>query len=261
MPTFSANLTMLYPDSPFLDRFERARASGFRFIEFVLPYEHDLAALASALQRNGLTQVLFNLPSGNWNAGERGLAGHPDRIDEFRQAVATGIEFARALGCRQLNCLAGKRDPRFPLEEQMRVLLENLHYAGRLFAEHNLTLLIEMLNPYDTPNYLVPTPRAAFALQDRASVPNLKIQYDVYHAQRSEGELAVAFQQNVSRIGHVQLADNPGRHQPGTGEINYRFLFDGMDRAGYTGYVGLEYFPLGTTDESLAWLGEYGYSL
>jgi len=261
MPTFAANLSMLYPDSPFLDRFDRARASGFRFVEYIFPYEHDLSAQSNALQRNGLTQVLINLPSGNWGAGERGLAGHPDRIDEFRQAVATGIEAARALQCRQLNCLAGKRDPRFPLEEQTRVLLENLRYAGRQFAEHDLTVLVEMLNPFDAPNYLVPTPRAAYALQDQAGVPNLKIQYDVYHAQRSEGELAAGFQQNVSRIGHVQIADNPGRHQPGTGEINYRFLFDWMDRVGYTGYVGLEYFPLGTTGESLVWVGEYGYSL
>jgi hydroxypyruvate isomerase len=261
MPTFAANLTMLYPDSPFLERFDRARAAGFRFVEFVFPYEHDLTALAAALDRNSLTQVLFNLPSGDWNAGERGLAAYPDRIDEFRRAVATGIEAARALHCRQLNCLAGRRDPRFPLEDQRHVLIENLRYAGRCLADHGLTLLVEMLNPYDVPNYLAPTSQAAFALQDEAGVPNLKIQYDVYHAQRGEGELAATFQKHLARIGHVQIADNPGRHQPGTGEINYRFLFDWMDRVGYTGYIGLEYFPLGTTEESLAWLGDYGYSL
>ncbi len=261
MPRFAANLTMLYTDSPFLDRFQRARASGFRCIEYLFPYEYDVHALAQALAKNGLTQVLFNLPPGNWSAGERGIAAHPDRIDEFRQSVAQGVQVAQVLQVKQLNCLAGKRDERIPLQDQQRVLIENLRYAAKTLAEQGMTLLMEMLNPYDVPGFMIATPKDAFKLQEVVGAPNLKVQYDLYHAQRSEGELANTFQKNLARIGHVQIADNPGRHQPGTGEINYRFLFQFLDRVGYAGFVGLEYIPDGTTEESLAWVREYGYEL
>ena len=261
MPKFAANLTMLYTDSPFLDRFARARASGFRYVEYLFPYEHDLSALATALEQNGLTQVLFNLPAGNWSAGDRGIAAHPDRIAEFRGGVAQAIETARVLKCRQLNCLVGKRDARVPLEEQRRVMIENLRYAAAALGEQGITLLVEMLNPYDVPDFLIASARAAFAVQAEVASPNCKIQYDVYHAQRTEGELAATFQKNLARIGHVQIADNPGRHQPGTGEINYRFLLNFLDRIGYSGFVGLEYIPEGTTEESLSWIREYGFSL
>ena len=261
MPKFAANLTMLYPDSPFLDRFARARASGFHFVEYLFPYEHDISALAANLQKYGLTQVLFNLPAGNWGAGDRGIAAHPDRVDEFRRGVATAIEVARALKVKQLNCLVGKRYEKVPLADQQRVMVENLRYAAQKLAELNTLLLVEMLNPFDVPGFLIATPQAAFAVQDQVASPNLKIQYDVYHAQRTEGELANTFQKNLARIGHVQIADNPGRHQPGTGEINYRFLFNFMDKVGYAGYVGLEYVPEGTTEQSLGLVKEYGLSL
>ncbi len=261
MPKFAANLTMLYTDSPFLERFGRARATGFHYVEYLFPYEHDVRALAQALTKSSLTQVLFNLPPGDWSAGERGLAAHPDRIDEFRQGVARGVEIAQALRVKQLNCLAGKRDERFPLSDQQRVLIENLRFAAKALAEQGMTLLMEMLNPYDVPGFMVATPKDALMLQETVGTPNLKVLYDFYHAQRSEGELASTFQKNLARIGHVQLADNPGRHQPGTGEINYRFLFRLLDRVGYAGFVGLEYVPEGTTEESLAWVREYGYEL
>jgi len=261
MPKFAANLTMLYTDSPFLDRFARARTSGFRYVEYLFPYEHDLSALATALEQNGLTQVLFNLPAGNWSAGDRGTAAHPDRIAEFRSGVAQAIETARMLKCRQLNCLVGKRDARVPLEEQRRVMIENLRYTAAALGEQGITLLVEMLNPYDVPDFLLASPRAAFAVQEEVASANCKIQYDVYHAQRTEGELAATFQKNLARIAHVQIADNPGRHQPGTGEINYRFLLNFLDRIGYSGFVGLEYIPEGTTEESLSWIREYGFSL
>ncbi len=260
MPKLAANLTMLYADSPFLDRFARARASGFRYVEYLFPYEHDLRALATALEQNGLTQVLFNLPAGNWSAGDRGIAAHPDRIAEFRHGVAQAIEAARVLKCRQLNCLVGKRDARVSPEEQHRVMIENLRYAATALGEQGLTLLVEMLNPYDVPDFLIASPRAAFAVQEEVGSPNCKIQYDVYHAQRTEGELAATFQKNLARIAHVQIADTPGRHQPGTGEINYRFLLNFLDRIGYPGFVGLEYIPEGTTEESLSWIKEYGFS-
>lgn len=261
MPKFAANLTMLYTDSPFVERFARARASGFHFIEYLFPYEHDVSALARALEQNALTQVLFNLPAGNWGAGDRGIAAFPDRLAEFRQGVARAIEIAQALKVSQLNCLVGKRDEKIPLADQRRVMIENLRYAASELGKHDIRLVIEMLNPYDVPGFLIASPREAFALQDEVAAPNLNIQYDVYHAQRTEGELANTFQKNLARIAHVQIADTPGRHQPGTGEINYRFLFDWIDKIGYTGYVGLEYIPEGTTEQSLGWVGEYGYKL
>jgi len=261
MPSFAANLTMLYPDSPFLERFARARASGFRFVEYLFPYEYEPAVLARALAQNNLTQVLFNLPAGNWSAGDRGIAAHPDRIHEFRQGVARALEYASVLGVRQLNCLVGKRDERIPLEEQTRVMIENLRYAARALAEREMTLLVEHLNPYDVPGFLIITPQRALEIQEQVGAPNLKIQYDVYHAQRTAGELAHTLQNYLARIGHIQIADNPGRHQPGTGEINYRFLFEWIDKLGYRGYIGLEYAPQGTTEESLRWVREYGYTL
>ncbi len=261
MPKFAANLTMLYTDSPFLDRFARACASGFQYVEYLFPYEHDVLALAMALEQNRLTQVLFNLPAGNWSAGDRGIAVFPDRIEEFRQGVARAIEVAHILKVKQLNCLVGKRDAKIPLADQQHVMVENLRYAASELGRHDILLLIEMLNPYDVPNFMIASPRAAFAVQEQVASPNLKVQYDVYHAQRTEGELVNTFKNNLAHIAHVQIADNPGRHQPGTGEINYRYLFNWMDQINYPGYVGLEYIPEGTTEQSLNWVREYGYVL
>ncbi len=261
MPRFAANLTMLYTDSPFLARFGRAKASGFRYVEYLFPYDYDTSALAAALAEHGLQQVLFNLPAGDWAAGERGIAGLPDRIAEFRAGVERALQVAQALNVRQLNCLVGKRDPRVPLVEQRKTMVENLRYAADALAAAGITLLIEMLNPYDVPGFLIDSPHAAFDVQEQVGSANLKVQYDVYHAQRTQGELANTIRAHLDRIGHVQIADNPGRHQPGTGEINYRFLFEFLDAIGYTGYVGLEYVPTGTTEESLAWIQEYGYAL
>ncbi len=261
MPKLAANLTMLYADSPFVERFARAAASGFHFVEYLFPYEHDLGTLATALAKNELTQVLFNLPAGNWSKGDRGIAVFPDRIDEFRRGVDLAIGAAQVLKCKQVNCLVGKRDAKIPLGDQQRVMIENLRYAAQKLAVENIVLVIEMLNPTDVPDHLIATPKAAFAVQEQVASPNLKVQYDVYHAQRTEGELAATFQNNLARIGHVQIADNPGRHQPGTGEINYRFLLNYFDQVGYTGFVGLEYVPDGTMEQSLAWVKQYGLQL
>lgn len=261
MPKFAANLTMLYADSPFRARFARAKASGFRYVEYLFPYEHDISALAAALAENGLQQVLFNLPAGDWAAGERGIAALPGRVEEFRAGVARAIQVAQALHVPRLNCLVGRRDPAVPLANQQAVMIENLRYAAKALAAAGITLLVEMLNPFDVPGFLIDSPRAAFEVQDRVGHANLKIQYDIYHAQRTQGELANTLRAHLERIGHIQIADNPGRGQPGTGEINYRFLFEFMDAIGYVGYVGLEYVPVGTVEQSLAWVQEYGYVL
>ncbi len=257
---FAANLTMLFTDRPFLERFARARACGFRFVEFQFPYEHDTAEIARALAENDLQPVLFNLPPGNWSAGDRGLAGLPERIDEFRSSVRHALDTARALGTPRLNCLAGNRDPNVPYADQERVLVENLNYAARIFEEHHIALGIEHLNPNDVPGFLLPTPSAAFAIQAQVAHPNLLVQYDLYHAQRTEGELANTIHKNLARIGHIQLADNPGRHQPGTGEIHFPFLLNFLDGIGYNHYVGLEYLPTGRAEDSFAWIEDWGMS-
>lgn len=255
MTTFAANLSTLYTDSPFLERFARARGSGFEHVEFQFPYEHDTDAIARALRENGLRAALFNLPAGDWKAGERGLAALPDRIEEFRRGVEQGIETARALGVPRLNCLVGARDPELAPGEQTRVMIENLRYAAQALAGHGIALLIEHLNPFDVPGFLLPTPSSAFLIQERVGSPNLFVQYDIYHAQRTEGELANTLQARLPRIGHIQLADNPGRHEPGSGEINFPFLLKYLDAIGYRGVVGLEYMPQAKTEDSFGWMG------
>lgn len=258
---FAPNLTMLFSDSPFLERFARARACGFRYVEFQFPYEHDTAAIARALYENNLKLVLFNMPPGDWSAGDRGLASLPDRVGEFRQSITLALETARALGAPRLNCLAGKRDSNVPPGAQEQVLIENLRYAAEIFAAQGIELGIEHLNPNDVPDFFLPNPSTAFRIQTRVVSPNLSVQYDVYHGQRTEGELANTLEKNLARIGHIQIADNPGRHEPGTGEINYPFLLNFLDRLGYAGYVGLEYFARGRAEDSFGWIKDCGFSL
>jgi hydroxypyruvate isomerase len=261
MPKLSVNLSMLYPDSPFIDRFARAHASGFRFVEYMFPYDYDLGEQARILDRLGLEMVLFNLPAGNFPAGDRGIAAHPDRIDEYRRGVDQAIDAARTLKCRLVNCLVGKQVDGVPYAEHQRVMVENLRYTAQRFADAGLTLLLEPLNPYDTPGFVLTNSRQAWQIQDEVGAPNLKVQYDIYHMQRVEGELAATMQANLARIGHIQLADNPGRHEPGSGEINYRFLLPYLDQIGYDGYVGLEYRPAGNTEDGLSWIADHGLKL
>lgn len=260
---FAANLTLLFPDSPFLERIGRARAAGFRFIEFhnPYPYDHDLTQVCAAVDQCGLQVVHFNLPVPDWDKGERGIASRPDLVEEFRMGVAQAIEIARRLKCRQINCPVGHRHLRFSQEEQTRALIENLNYAATESAKEGSTLLLEPLNPITHPAYLLTTTRMTAELQDKVGAPNLKIQYDYYQMQRSEGELAETVRRILPRIGFVQVADNPGRHQPGTGEINFRFLLRELEYLGYSDFVSLEYIPLGKTEESFAWIREYGFSL
>lgn len=252
---------MLYLDTPLLERLERASASGFRYVEYQWPYEQDIQTWKTHLEKNGLEFVLYSLPPGNRRQGERGLASLPDRIDEFRRGVSTALQVSAGLGCTRVNCLVGKRDERFPLVAQQQVMVENLSYAAEELGQHGITLVVEMVNRWDLPGYLLTNPSQAFALQAQVGSPNLLVLYDVYHAQRTEGNLADTIQRNLARIGHIHIADNPGRHQPGTGEINYAYLLQAIDRLGYLGYVGLEYIPEGTIQESLNWVSEYGYSL
>ena len=261
MPRFAANLTMLFTERPFAERFAAARAAGFHSVEYLFPYAYPAGDLRRLLEDNGLTQVLFNLPCGDWAAGDRGIAADPSRVAEFRDGVALAVEYATALGVTRLNCLAGKLPPGVTEAEALAVLAENVAYAADLLAGEGLTLVIEAINRFDIPGFVLCRTSQVMALLDAVSRPNAAMQYDVYHAQRQEGELAATLAANLDRIGHIQIADNPGRHQPGTGEINFPFLFATLDRLGYGGYIGLEYVPSPGTEASLAWVPAMGLRL
>ncbi len=254
MPKFAANLSMLFTELPFLERFAAARAAGFDAVEYLIPYAFDKQELAQALKIHGLQQVLHNLPPGNWDAGERGIACHPDRVTEFQAGVLQGISYASALACPQLNCLAGKLPPGVSREAATATFVANLRFAAGELKAAGLRLLMEPINHFDIPGFFLTTTAQAVAIQDAVGGDNLFIQYDIYHAQRMEGELAGTMQKHLARIGHMQLADNPGRNEPGSGEINYAFLFKHLDAIGYQGWVGCEYKPATSTSAGLGWL-------
>lgn len=254
MPKFAANLTMLFTEHPFLDRFEHAANAGFKAVEFLFPYAFAAQDIKLRLEANGLSLVLHNLPAGNWDEGERGIACHPDRVDEFKAGVATAITYAKALGVKQLNCLAGKAPSGVSDALLHNTLVSNLKFAASELGNAGLRLLIEPVNTFDIPGFYLCTTTQALAILDEVGSNNAFVQYDIYHAQRMEGELAVTLQKALPRIGHIQLADNPGRNEPGTGEINYPFLFSHLERIGYTGWIGCEYKPATTTAAGLGWL-------
>jgi len=254
MPRFAANLTMLFNELPFLDRFEAAARAGFQAVEFLFPYAYPVAELRARLAGNGLQLVLHNLPAGDWDAGERGIACHPDRVLEFHAGVARAIAYAQALGVPQLNCLVGKAPEGVDRATARRTLVAHLRWAAGELRRAGLRLLVEPINTYDIPGFFVSRTDEALQLLDDVDADNLFLQYDIYHAQRMEGELAATITRHLPRIAHLQVADNPGRHEPGTGEIHCGFLFDLVDRLGYDGWIGCEYRPAGTTEAGLGWL-------
>ncbi|ODT66671.1 MAG: hydroxypyruvate isomerase [Pelagibacterium sp. SCN 63-23] len=253
MPRFSANLSMLYPDLPFQDRFGAAAADGFRAVEYVGAYDHDPTLLRALLDRHGLVQALFNLPAGDWAAGERGIACLPDRVEEFRDSIGEAITYARATNCGQVNCLAGLAPGNHARLELEQVLVENLRYAAPRLEAAGIKLLLEPINSRDMPGFLINTSDDFERLAISVGHRNLFLQYDFYHMQVMQGDLLRTFERLMPRIAHVQVADNPGRHEPGTGEINYSRIFETLDALGYTGWVGAEYRPLGNTSAGLAW--------
>lgn len=254
MPRFAANLTMLFTEQPFLDRFELAAKAGFDAVEFLFPYAHPAQEIKQRLDDNGLKLVLHNLPAGDWDAGERGIACLPDRKEDFKSGVGKAVEYAKALGVGQLNCLAGKA-PAGVADDRLRAtFVENLAFAAKALKAADLKLLIEPVNGIDIPGFYLTRSAQALAILDEVGSDNAYLQYDIYHMQRTEGELAATLQKHLPRIAHVQLADNPGRNEPGTGEINYPFLFAHLDRIGYEGWIGCEYKPAGRTEDGLGWL-------
>lgn len=254
MPKLAANLTMLFNEVDFLDRFQAAADAGFKGVEFLFPYAWPAEQIAEQLQRNGLVQVLHNLPAGDWAAGERGIACHPDRVGEFQDGVGRAIEYARTLGCKQLNCLAGIAPAGVAADTVHETFIANLRFAADQLKEAGIRLLMEPINTFDIPGFYLNRTEQAARILDEVVSDNLYIQYDIYHAQRMEGELANTIARHLPRIAHMQLADNPGRNEPGSGEINYAWLFRHIDKLGYDGWIGCEYKPASGTREGLGWI-------
>ena len=261
MLNFSANLSMLFTEAPFMRRFALAAQAGFKGVEYVSPYGEARDTIAAELKKHSLSQALFNLPAGDWEAGERGIACHPGRVAEFQRGITTAIDYAGALGCKKVNCLAGLLPEGVSRAEARATLIENLRYAAPRLKEAGVLLIAEPINYYDIPGFFLNTSAQALEIFDAASVGNLKLQYDIYHMQRMEGEIANTLTRLLPRIGHIQIADTPGRHEPGTGELNYPFLFQHLESIGYEGWVGCEYRPAATTQGGLGWMKAMGRGL
>ena len=254
MPKFNANLTFLYTEVPFLERFGRAAAAGFQGVEYLFPYAFPKDAIAEQLQEHKLEQVLFDLPSGNWDRGERGIAVLPERVGEFQEGVGQAIDYAKALQCRRLTCLAGKTPAGVPAGKVHQTLVENLRFAAKTLEREKIQLLVEPLNSQDIPGFHLVRSRDTLRVLDEVGQANAWLQYDIYHMQIMEGNLTRTIREHLARIAHMQLADNPGRNQPGTGEIHFANLFRAIDAAGYQGWIGCEYKPTGKTEDSLDWV-------
>jgi hydroxypyruvate isomerase len=251
---FAANLSMLYIDVPFLDRFQRAAQAGFTTVEFLFPYDIGVEAVKSRLDDLGLKVALFNFHAGDTKEGEWGTLSNPERREYFKWSSTTAIEAAQVLNCPRLHAMFGQRVPGYDLAAQIDCACENLVWAAPQAADAGVELLLEALNPIDFPRYALNCTTMALEIIGRINLSNVRLQYDIYHAQMTEGNLINTITSNFSYISHIQIADVPGRHQPGTGEINFPAIFATLDRLGYTGYIGLEYTPLGDTDASFSWL-------
>jgi hydroxypyruvate isomerase len=251
MPRFAANLSYLFLERAFLDRFAAARRAGFAAVEFHFPYACSASQIAAAVGQSGVDIVLFNLPAGDWSAGERGIACHPDRMDEFRAGVRLAIDYARALRVPRVNCLAGLLPENVAPELARETLLDNLRFAAAALAVEGIGLVIEPINTRDMPGFFVSTATQALELIDAGGSDNLSLQFDIYHARVMAEDLTGILEEHHASIGHIQLADYPGRHEPGSGEIDFPFLFD---RLGYDGWVGCEYVPATTTEAGFGWL-------
>ncbi len=257
MPRFAANLSMLFGEVDFLDRFEAASRAGFTAVEYLFPYPYRGEVLAERLAAHGLAQALFNLPAGDWAAGERGIACLPDRVGEFRDGVGKAAEYARTLSCTRLNCLAGIAPPGLDPGRARATFLDNLRYASRALRKEGIEVLIEPINTRDVPGFFLCHTGQALDIIAEAQEPNLRLQYDVYHMQVMEGDLVATVERSLEHIAHVQIADNPGRHEPGTGEINYPFVFERLDELGYRGWIGCEYRPKAGTVPGLGWFAPF----
>jgi hydroxypyruvate isomerase len=254
MPRFAANVSMLFTELPFLQRFDAAARHGFAAVEFQFPYDHAPSEIAQAAERAGVQVVLHNLPAGDWAAGDRGVACDPSRVDEFRSGIDHALGYAKVLGVKRLNVLAGKCPQGVSVQQAEATLVDNLRVAAQALAAAQVRLLIEPINHHDVPGFLLNTAADGLRVLDAVGSSNAYLQFDAYHMQRMQGELTATVREHLKRIGHVQIADNPGRHEPGTGEINYAWWLRELDAMGYRGWVGCEYVPLSTTVAGLGWM-------
>ncbi len=258
MPRLAANLSLLFPQLPFLERFAAARKAGFRYVEYQFPYAFGSAReVADAARAAGVEVVLHNLPAGDAAKGDRGIACQPERVREFREGVERAIEYAKAVGCPRLNALAGIPPSGVARDKAKQTLVENLRHAADKLKAAGLTLLTEPCNPRTIPGFLLTSSKEGIEVIDAVGADNLMLQYDLFHMQIVEGDLARTMERLLPRIGHMQIADVPDRHEPGTGELNFGFLLAHMDRIGYRGWVGAEYIPAGDTVTGLTWAAPY----
>ncbi len=257
MPKFAANLTMMFNEVPFAQRFSAAAQAGFQGVEFLFPYELTLQEVGRLLKHDALQNVLFNLPPGNWAAGERGIASLPGRESDFRESVAVAIEYALALGTPCLHAMAGLLPNGADRQQHRFVYIDNLRYAARELAKHGRTLVIEPINTRDIPGFFLNHQAEAHAICEAVGEPNIKVQMDLYHAQIVEGDLSVKLKKYIQGIGHIQIASIPDRHEPDDGEVNYRYLFRLLDELKYDGWVGCEYRPRGRTEDGLGWCRDW----
>ncbi len=257
MPRFAANLSFLYTERDFLDRFAAASNDGFRAVEFLFPYEYPAATLAKRLQDNGLKQVLFNMPPGDWGKGERGIAALPGREQEFRAAIGKALEYAAALNCYQVHVMAGLIAPGADRVAMRRTYVENLRYAAGEAAKQRVNVLIEPINTGDIPGFFLNRQDEAHAILADVGAPNLKVQMDLYHCQIVEGDVTTKIRRYIGNVGHFQIAGVPGRHEPSVGEMNYPYLFSVIDELGYEGWIGCEYRPKVNTTTGLSWINAY----
>jgi 2-dehydrotetronate isomerase len=260
VPKFAANLSFIFQEVGFLDRFAAAAACGFKAVEYLAPYDYPPEVITEQLNRHGLEQALFNMPPGDWVAGERGIGALPGRDEEFRAGVDAALDYAKATNCRILHAMAGVLPPGQDPAAAERTYVANLRYAADRLAAANLTLVIEPINTRDIPGYFLNTTTQAMAIIERVGRANLKLQLDLYHVQIVEGDLAHRIRALAGHYPHVQIAGNPGRHEPDVGEINYPFLFDLLDEIGYSGWIGCEYRPKVETRAGLGWAKHYGIS-
>lgn len=254
MPKFAANLSMLFTELPFLERFEAAAAAGFRAVEYLFPYDFGEDEVADRLRSAGLEQALFNLPPGDWAAGERGLAALPGREQEFRDSVEVALRYAAALGCTRLHAMAGNTAE---TADAAATYVQNIRYAADRAAGAGVSILIEPINRRDMPGYFLGSVAQALPLLEEIDRENVSLQLDLYHAQITDGDVTRLIQSTVSRVGHVQIASVPERHEPDGGELSYPYVLAALDDAGYEGWVGCEYHPAGRTADGLAWLQDY----
>jgi hydroxypyruvate isomerase len=261
MPHFAANLTFLFTEIPFMERFAAARKAGLDAVEFMFPYDYNLDEIKTQLKVNGLQLILCNLPAGNWSGGDRGTASSPERRNEFQEGVLRGIAAAKALGVHRLNCLVGLKHDTLSAAKTWETVAENIRYAAEMLGREGIKLMVEPVNHLDMPGFALNTCSQVLKLIEEIGHPNAYLQFDIYHACRENEDAAAILRDHLDRIGHIQIADCPGRHQPGTGKTDFKFLLTEIDRLGYQGFVSMEYIPTPDTTSSLSWLSSYGYPL